>query len=127
MNVDSDQPMVMELLMLLQIFLEVLKQFSYAIDSPSNNSTVSDTSLNVLSTNFEITQNANDPKDGYVYYKLFENGTDTSVQPKVEDSSSSTTIALTNLVEDSTEVSLVDNSFTALILQFLKPYLLLFP
>ena len=89
-----------------------------SIDSPSNNSTVGDTSLNVevTVTNFEITQNTNDPKDGYVYYKLFENGTDTSVQPNLEDSSSSTTIALTNLIEGThtLEVSLVDNSFTAL-------------
>ena len=55
-----------------------------------------------------------------VYYKLFENGTDTSVQPNVEDSSSSTTIALTNLIEGThtLEVSLVDNSFTALDPQF---------
>ena len=50
-----------------------------------------------------------------MYYKLFENGTDTSVQPNLEDSSSSTTIALTNLIEGThtLEVSLVDNSFTA--------------
>ena len=67
----------------------------------TNSSTVSDTALNVevSVTNFEVTQDANDPKDGYIYYKLFENGTDTSVQPNMEDSSTTTTIALSNLIE----------------------------
>ena len=91
---------------------------SLSIDSPANSSIINDTALNVevSITNFDITQDANDPKDGYVYYKLFENGTDTSVQPNLEDSSSSTTISLTNLIEGThtLEVSLVDNSFTAL-------------